>query len=390
MPKFPRFAERTTQITGSVFEKFRSKMKEQGSNVVGLHIGDSYAAPPYRLPLDAEFIKKHPGFNRYTDTFGVHDLRHALADKLQKENQLDAGPHNVMMTAGACNALTISMQGLVNPGDDVMLLSPYWPFFRGMVRLAGGNVIEAPFYTRLYDDPDMDIESYLTRYLTPKTVAVYSNTPNNPSGKVLTRRQLEQIAGFAKKNDLWIVSDEAYDGMTFDGTVHRSIASLPGMFEQTYSVFTFSKVYMFSGLRLGYAVATEDVLRTVNKIMVHQLYSPPTVAQQMMVEPVKTRSQWSARFVEHFCDIRDMFIKNLKITPQVPEGTYYLFFPISEYLKGRSYWDVIDACLNVGVAVAPGEDFGKDYSDWIRVCFAGEPPDRVELAVSRLNEIFPG
>lgn len=376
-------------MTGSVFETFRGKMKEQGSRLVGLHIGDSYAAPPYKLPLDSRFIDAHPGFNRYTDTFGVLPLRQALAEKLQTENGIDAKPDTIMMTVGACNALSISMQGLVDPGEDVLLLSPYWPFFRGMVRLAGGNVIEVPLYTRLYDEPDMDIRGHLESRLTPKTVAVYANTPNNPSGKVLSRAQLEQIADFARAHDLWLISDEAYDGMTFDGHVHVSIASFPGMFERTLTVFTFSKVYMFSGLRLGYVVATETVLKAINKIMVHQLYSPPTVTQLMMVEPVKTRSQWSAQFVRHFRDLRDMFIEKLEISPQVPEGTYFFFLPITEYLNGRNYWDVFHACLDAGVAVSPGEDFGKDYPDWIRLCFTGEPPERSEIAIGRLNAVFP-
>lgn len=390
MPKFPDFAERTTQITGSVFEKFRSQMEKQGSHLVGLHIGDSYAAPPYRLPLDERFLASHPGFNRYTDTFGVPALRDALAEKLRLENRLDVDRGRVMMTSGACNALAIATQGIVNAGDDVLILAPYWPFFRGMVRLAGGNAVEVPFYTRLYEDPGLDIQSYLETVLTPRTIAIYTNTPNNPSGKVLSGDHLQQIASFAADNNLWVISDEAYDGMTFDGHRHLSIGALPGMFERTLSVFTFSKVYMFSGLRLGYVAAAENVLKMLNKIMVHQLYSPSTVGQQMMVEPVKTRGEWSERFVKHFGDIRDMFVKNLSISPQIPEGTYYFFFPITDYLHGRDYWDVIHQCMDQGVAVAPGQDFGKHYADWVRVCFTGEPPDRVELAVDRLNKILPG
>ena len=390
MPRFPHFAKRTDTISGSVFEKFRAKMQAQGDNLVGLHIGDSYAAPPYEMPLDAAFTKAHPGFNRYCDTFGILALREVLAQKLQAENRMDAGPPNVMMTCGACNALNISMQALVDPGDEVILLSPYWPFFRGMVRLAGGTVVEAPLYTRLYGEPDTDIASYLDNFLTPRTVAIYSNTPNNPSGKVLAQKQLEQIAGVVKRHDLWLISDEAYDGMTYDGNVHISIGSFPGMFERTLSVFTFSKVYMFSGLRLGYVVGSESALKNLNKVAVHQLYSPATVSQHMMVEPVKTRAQWSPEYVKHFWELRDRFIERLKISPQVPEGTYYLFFSIEEHLNGRDYWEVIDACLDAGVAVAPGEDFGKDYADWIRVCFTGEAPDRLEIAAGRLNEIFPG
>lgn len=390
MPKFPNFAARNDNVTGSVFEKFRAKMQAQGSHMVGLHIGDSYAAPPYDLPLDPEFLRANPGFNRYTDTFGVPALREAVAGKLEKENDLKVGIENIMMTAGACNALNVSMQALIEPGDDVILLSPYWPFFRGMVRLAGGNVIEAPFYTLLYDNPDLDIKSHIEKYLTPNAAAIYANTPNNPSGKVLSRGQLEQIAAVAREHDLWLVSDEAYDGMTYDGHEHFTVGGFPDMFERTLSIFTFSKVYMFSGLRLGYVVAPQPVLRNLNKMMVHELYSPPTVTQQMMVEPVRTHAEWSGKFVKHFWELRDMFVERLEISPQVPEGTYYFFFPINNLLRGRDYWGVIDECLDNGVAVAPGADFGNDYADWVRLCFTGEAPDRLEVAIDRLNRIFPG
>ena len=123
--------------------------------------------------------------------------------------------------------------------------------------------------------------------------------------------------------------------------------------------------------------------------MVHQLYSPATISQQMMVEPVRNRAEWRSRFVRHCRDLRDLFITNLKISPEVPEGSYYLFFSIKEYLDGRDYWEVIDECLEKGISVAPGEDFGKDFHDYVRICFTGEKPERLEIAIDRLNEILP-
>jgi aspartate/methionine/tyrosine aminotransferase len=135
--------------------------------------------------------------------------------------------------------------------------------------------------------------------------------------------------------------------------------------------------------------ATGHVLKTLNKMMVHQLYGPPTIAQQMMVEPVRSRARWSGNFVHHAWELRDMFKKNLCIKPMTPEGTYYFFFDTTEHLNGRNYWDVIDECLDSGVTVAPGGDFGSDYKSWIRICFTGEAPDRSKIAIERLNKIFP-
>jgi aspartate/methionine/tyrosine aminotransferase len=377
MPGFPRFAARNDRLTGSVYEKFRARMAAQGDRLVGLHIGDSYAEPPYTLPVDARFREDNVGFNRYCDTFGVTTLRDALAEKLRSENGLDVARGNVLVTCGATNALSVTVQSLVDEGDDVMILSPFWPFFRGMVKMAGGNPVE-------------DVAELMERALTPRTVAVYVNSPNNPSGKVLARAQLEAIAAFTAHHGLWLVSDEAYDGMAFDGREHVSPASLPGMGERTISVFTFSKVYMFAGLRLGYAVAAEPVVRALNKAMVHQLYSPSTLAQQMMLHPVRTRSAWSHRFVAEYAATRDRVAAALRVDAPVPDGAYYFFFPVDRYLAGRSFDAVVEQCLDAGVSVAPGADFGVDFGNYLRVCFAGESPERVLTGIERLNTVLVG
>ena len=388
MPRHPDFAGRSARITGSVYEKFKPRMAAQGENLVKLHIGDSYALPPYPLPVDAAFFAAHPGVNRYCDTFGIASLRAALAEKVRKDNRIDVQPDNILVTCGATNALAATIQALVDPGDDVMILAPHWPFFRGMVRAAGGGVIDVPFYTVLDENPGADIGNMLERSMTKETVAIYLNSPNNPSGKVLTREQLAAVAGFARAHHLWLISDEAYDGMTYDGREHVSSASFHDTLERSVSVFTFSKVYMFAGLRLGYAVASADATRAINKAMVHQLYSPSTLAQEMMIDPVRTRGTWSKRFVQEYEATRDRVAKALRFDAPLPDGAYYFFFNAEKYLRGRSITDVVNACLDAGVSVAPGEDFGAAYGTWLRICFAGESPERVMLGVERLNGVL--
>jgi N-succinyldiaminopimelate aminotransferase len=389
MPRYPDFAARSARITGSVYEKFKPRMAAQGDNLVALHIGDSYAPPPYPLPVDDAFFRAHPGVNRYCDTFGIAPLRDALVAKLREDNRLDVRRDNVLVTCGATNALSATVQTLVDPGDDVMILAPFWPFFRGMVRAAGGGVVEVPFYTALDDGSQgTHISALMERMLTSSTVAIYLNSPNNPSGKVLTREQLVAVAGFARAHDLWLISDEAYDGMTFDGRAHVSPASFHDTLERSVTVFTFSKVFMFAGLRLGYAVAGADVVRAINKAMVHQLYSPSTLAQEMMIEPVRTRAAWSRRFVQEYESTRNRVAKALRFDAPLPDGAYYFFFPVEPYLRGRSITDLVNACLDAGVSVAPGGDFGAAYEEWLRICFAGESPERVMTGIERLNSVL--
>ena len=388
MPRFPDYSQKLSAIKGAVFEKFRGKREDFGSDLIRFHIGDSYLSPGYPLPLNQTFLDEYQSFSRYCNTFGIEELREVLSKKLREDNRLNVQPNNILMTTGATNALSSAVHSLLEPGEEILLLTPCWPIFPGIIHSAQANLIEVPFYMHLYENPDLDIKKHLEKYISNKTVAIYLNTPNNPSGKVLSNHQLEQIAEFARLHKLWIISDEAYDGLTFDGHEHISIAALAEMFPQIVTVFTFSKIFMFAGLRLGYAVGTEDMIINLNKIMVHQIYSSPTLTQQMMIEPVKTRHQWMNKVQNHYQNLRDQFVNQSGLSLNIPEATYFIFFTIEEYLRGRKYDQVINACFENGVSVAPGIDFGKDFEKYLRVCFTGESPDRLEKGIDRLRKVL--
>ena len=363
-------------------------MLDYGPDLVRLHIGDSYMPPVYPLPFDQEFLDLHKDFSRYGNTFGIQELRGELSQKLREDNQLNVVPENILITAGATGALSASVHSVLEPGEEILVLTPCWPIFPGIIHSSQAKMVEIPFYTILYDQPDLDIGEHLNRYITDKTVAIYLNTPNNPSGKVLSLNQLKQIADFAQKYGLWIISDEAYDGLTFDQHKHYSIATLPDMFQQTISVFTFSKIFMFAGLRLGYAVGNEQLIINLNKILVHQIYSSTIITQYMMIKPVKTRHQWIPKVREHYQMLRDQFTRQSDLSFNKPEASYFVFFSIDEYLNGREYDEVIDNCFRGGVSVAPGIDFGKDFGKYLRICFTGESPERLERATQQLNKVL--
>jgi N-succinyldiaminopimelate aminotransferase len=388
MPKFPGFSFRVQQIPGPVFERYAKKMKEHGDNLIKLHIGDSPMHPYYKLPIDAEFIARHSDFNQYCSTFGIEPLREALAAKLQEDNGINATMANVLVSCGATSGLSASVLGLVDPGEEVLILTPAWPFFFGMVKNGGGTVIEAPFYDRLFTEPDFDVYHYLGRFVTPKTVAIYLNTPNNPSAKVMSPVQVKQVARLAAEHNLWVISDEAYDGLIFDELEHLSIASLPGMAERTVTVFTFSKAFLVPGLRVGYVAANREAIVNINKMLVHELYGASTFAQQVVLDAVRNRREWLGEMVANFQELRDVFLENLTIPVLKPESTYFAFFCAENHLKGRDYWQVIEECLDAGVCVSPGDSFGKDYHSYIRLCFTGETTERLLIGIERLNRIF--
>lgn len=390
MPRPPRTATRVEPLGGSVFEKFRERLARLDAPPIKLHIGDTYRTPPYPLPLDPAFLERFPHTFQYCNTFGIKPLREVLQAKLETDNGLVGGIDDLMVTSGASNALAVATQALLDPGDEVLLPTPAWPFFAGMVRVAGATPVQVPFYTRLQADADLAVTPLLEASMTPRTVALYLNTPNNPSGKVLSRPQLEEVAEFCRRHDLWVLSDEAYDGLTFDGREHISIGSLPGMRERTLSIFTCSKAFMFAGIRLGWVAAPAEVIQVLNKTMVHQLYGPNTLGQEMMIEPIRTRAEWLPAVRDHYQELRDRFVAALDLDLPTPEGTYFLLFDTTPFLGPRDFETLVGECLDNGVTVAPGGDFGPGFERHLRLCFTSDEPERTVEGARRLRRILVG
>lgn len=388
MPRPPKFAARTELVHGSVFEKFRGRLASAGERYVKLHIGDRHGPLPYDIPIESEWLERHPHVLQYCNTFGIRSVREAMLNKLREDNGLEVSSDELMVTAGASNGLSVSCQALFEEGDEVLVLTPAWPFFFGMVRLAGATVRELPLYARLYDEPDLDLEELLESVISEHTAAIYVNSPNNPSGKVLTRAQLESLARVGSRHDLWMISDEAYDGMTFDGAEHISLTSLPDMRERTLTVFSCSKSFAFAGVRLGFLLAPPAAIQACNKLMVHQFYGPNTPGQQWMAEAIVHRAEWLPQMRSGYQRVRDEFLQALELDVPSPEGTYFVFFDATAFLRGRSFDELVGACLDAAVSVAPGGDFGSDFGSYLRLCFTADAEDRVMEGARRLRSIL--
>ena len=165
MPRYPDFSQKLSSIKGAVFEKFRSKMETYGSDLVRLHIGDSFMPPVYPLPLNKTFLEEHESYSRYCNTFGIEELREVLSGKLGEDNRLIVTPNNILMTTGATNALSSAVHSLLDPGEEILLLTPCWPIFPGIIHSAQATLKEVPFYLYLYKNPEFDIKKYLEKYI---------------------------------------------------------------------------------------------------------------------------------------------------------------------------------------------------------------------------------
>ena len=331
----------------------------------------------------------------YLQTSGVPRLRELIAAKLRQKNGIPVeDPEDVLVTHGGIHGLYMICHALLEPGDEVVIPDPEWPPAAGNILAARGVTVGCPLHEATGWRYDLD---ELVSKITPKTRVLYLNSPHNPTGGVLTRADLERIAAIARERNLWVISDEAYEDVIFDGE-HVSIASLPGMYERTIPLYTFSKSYAMTGLRLGYVAIRDAAIRDrAKKILFYTASNVASVVQfggigalegpQDCIETCRTELR--AR--------RDLFYRGIDevaadlFRGQPPAGAFYAFLkinPASRTGKGSLSWSMVEHLIKHGrIGCVPGVDFGPAGEGYIRFCFAR---DRKELtgALASMKQLF--
>lgn len=386
--KFPKIG-----LPPTVFNRIETEIArrtQRGEKTIALHIGDTFLPLPEPLttPVQDEDNLFGSRLNRYGDTFGEAALRELLRDKVLNRNRLPVtGIDCIQVTDGATGALAAGFSRLLEPGAEVLVLSPYWTILRVVASQTRIKLVEVPYFDLLESGDGFDPVNQLEKYVSQHTAALYVNTPSNPTGMLLDMVQLEAISRFAKKHDLWVFSDEAYEDFIWTGEEHISIGSLPGMFERTVSVYTFSKCFGASGLRLGYAVAPAPVVAELNRGVVGSYY-----------QTARNNQLLAWRGMQHFEDcvapLRDSYRETWRETKENLElkslpcvGGFYIFVWLGDSWKGIPSDRKITAMLDAGVVMSPGESFGNDYDGWARLCFTVVPPDEMRQAVDLLNRL---
>jgi len=338
--------------------------------------------------------------SHYLQTTGLPRLLELLAEKLRTKNHIPVGSTDeVMVTTGGIHALFIVCQALLEPGDEVIVPDPEWPPGAGNVSLARGVPVPCPLHESLgwrYDLAELESK------ITAKTRAIYLNSPHNPTGGVLTREDVAAIAALAERRNLWIISDEAYEDVVFDAAAHVSPASMPGMYDRTVSIYTFSKTYAMTGLRLGYAVAKDAKLRDrMKKALFYTASNIASVVQFGGVGALEGSQAVVTAFRDELQARRDLFYKGLReaagdvFSGQPPRGAFYAFVRINPDWRlaaskpGDSLsWKMTEYLISEGrIGCVPGVDFGKNGEGYLRFCFAR---DRRELtgALDSMASLF--
>jgi aspartate aminotransferase len=332
----------------------------------------------------------------YLQSTGLPRLRELMAAKMRTKNGIPVGdPDEVLVTNGGIHALYVMFQGLLEPGDEVLLPDPLWPPTAGHAIAAHATPVYVPLHERLGWRYDID---QLRRAVTPKTRAIYINSPHNPTGGVLTRADVQAIADLAIERNLWVFSDEAYEDVLFEGE-HVSIGSLPGMYERTIPMFTFSKSYAMTGVRLGYlAVKDERVRDRCKKIVLYTTSNVCSIAQFGGIGALEGSQACIRDFAVELKARRDFFYDGLRslggvFSGEPPAGAFYAFVRIDPSWAGARgaesvSWAMTEHLIKHGrIGCVPGVDFGSQGEGHIRFCFARE---RKELsgALESMKQLF--
>jgi aspartate/methionine/tyrosine aminotransferase len=393
VPRFPSLSGPAQALPSSIFEQLMRRLAAYQGQVIPLHIGDTHLAPPERSRLGALGfpIGPEPELYRYSPPPGKQELLEAVVGKLRDRNGFGfAGPEQVQITAGATHALSCAVRSTLDAGDQLLLLAPYWPLIRGIAVASGVRPVDVPFSHELLRRPGVDPEALIEHYITPQTAGLYLCTPNNPDGKVLTRDELAAVARVAEKHDLWVLADEVYEDLLYDGRRHQSIAALPGMADRTVTVFSFSKSYGHAGLRVGYVVAPRPAAAAVRKMSNHTVYCVPRAMQKAALAALQHGDGFLAEARETYRQARDFAHQRLADLCRVPEGATYLWLDLDRFRRAgeEDAIPLLERMADAGVLLAPGAVFGHAYRSWARLCFTSVGHEWLEDGIERLRRVL--
>jgi aspartate aminotransferase len=356
-------------MTVAVSDRAR-ELQQKGIRVVNLGGGDpDFNTPTHIVDAAAEAIRS--GLTHYVASKGIPELRQAIAAKFRRDNQVAYDPDSeIIVTAGGKLALYITLAALVEPGDEVLVFDPAWVSYEPMIRMLDGIPVEVP----LHPENNFALDPMVLRSrITSRTKAMILNSPNNPTGRVLTPDELNVVARSAQEHGFWVMSDEIYEHIIYDQRHHISLAALPGMRDRTVTINGMSKAYAMTGWRLGYLGAPAPLCEQILKVQQHVVTCAPSFVQAAGVAALQGPQDVVAEMRAEYDRRRRFMTDALNAIPGVqcplPEGAFYLF-PRVNYRGMDSNALARFMIEKAHVAVTPGAAFGRACAQNIRLTFA--------------------
>ncbi len=386
----PGLSDRVGTFTDSVIRRMTRISNKYGA--INLSQGFPDFDPPKEI-LDALEKTAQKGPHQYAVTFGAQNFREALAKKVRKSMGREIDPDTeIVVTCGSTEAMMCAMMTIVNPGDRVMVFSPFYENYGADAILSGAKPIYIPLVPPEYD---FDL-SLIEKGFAEGAKALILCNPSNPTGKVFTREELSAIGELAIKYDAFIVTDEVYEHIVYKPYEHICMASLPGMFEHTITCNSLSKTYSITGWRLGYVIGPKDVIEGARKVHDFLTVGAAAPLQEAAVTGLNFGEEYYGELLKVYTEKRDFFIEGLDrigLKHNVPQGTYFVMVDISEFLALPQFkgWSDLEFCewmiKEIGVAAVPGSSFfNEDVNHFIRFHFA-RGKEILEEALKRLAKL---
>jgi len=356
-------------------------LEAQGREIIHLEIGQpDFATYPHVAMAGVKAIAM--GQTRYNPPAGLPALREALAEDAGRRRGIEFRAGQVVIAPGTKPLLLLPMMAVLEPGDEVIYPDPGFPSYEAAIGLAGGVPVPVPLLEE--QGYDLDLEA-LEGSLSPRTRMILLNSPGNPTGGIHSRQTLARVAELARRRDAWVLSDEIYARLVYEGEA-PSIAQMPGMAERTIIADGFSKTYAMTGWRLGFAIMPEPLAEKMNLLLTHSVGCTATFTQMAGLEAVRGPQDAVDAVVAEFRRRRDLIVAGLNAIPGVrcpmPMGAFYAFPNIRSF--GRSSSELAETLLDkAGVAVLPGSAFGRNGEGYLRLTYANST-ENIEKAVAKM------
>lgn len=386
MPRFPNVSKHAHSVSARVYSNLERRALAKNEALYRLHVGDTYRDPVAAARAENQLSAEHAGLHKYAPVHGEPSLIEAFIAYVETRHGETLNPDLVQVMSGATAGLSIVCQVLLEPGDEVLLPSPFWPLSRGIISTKMAVPVQVPFYTRL-DEPGFDAEAVLESAVTDRTVALYINTPNNPSGRVLPDATVDAMMRVATRHGLWVLCDEAYEEIYFDREPPDAVWKRPGIRDRAIAFHTLSKTYGFAGARVGFTHGPECVMAAIRGMQTFHTYCAPRPMQFGAVGALQQGGAWVDESRSLYRDAGYQAADALGV-PR-PEGGTFLFIDVGAQL-GSGDEDCsafLERCADAGVLLTPGRSCGADYSKWVRLCFTSVPPDQLAAALEKLKPL---
>ncbi len=372
-----------TETAFEVLAKAKA-LEKQGKDVVHLEIGEPDFDTPANIK-EAAVKALHAGFTHYVPAAGIPELRQTIAEYISKTRNIEASSEEVVVTPGAKPVLFFSILALVNPDDEILNMNPGFPIYESVINFVGAKQVSIP----LEEENDFRFDpEYVKEKITKKTKMIVLNSPENPTGGVLTKEDLKTVADCIEgRDDVFVISDEVYSRIIYEGQ-HESIASLSGMKEKTILLDGFSKTYAMTGWRLGYGVMRKDIAEKITQLMINSNSCTCAFVQMAGIEALKGPQDKPKQMVAEFKKRREIIVSGLNningIACKKPRGAFYVFPNITG--TGMNCRKLSDHLLNsAGVAVLPGTSFGQYGEGYLRLSFANSI-ENIQKALNRISK----